>query len=55
MLGTPEDLLGMIDLGTAVTAAPGAGSKMFPVHPSLWEQYAPNSRSFLSQGKKEKK
>lgn len=40
VLGTAEDLLEMTDLGTALTAAPGtAGSEMFPVRPSLWEQY----------------
>lgn len=40
MLGTPEDLFEMTDLGIALTAAPeAAGSEMFPVRPSLWEQY----------------
>lgn len=40
MLGTPEDPLEMTDLGIALTAAPeAAGSEMFPVRPSLWEQY----------------
>lgn len=39
MPGTPEDLLEMTDLGTAVTAAPGAsGSEMFPACLPLWEQ-----------------
>lgn len=58
MLGTPEDLLEMTDLGIALTAAPeAAGSEMFPVRPSLWEQYMHSTALHfcLKERKKKKK
>lgn len=58
MLGTPEDPLEMTDLGIALTAAPeAAGSEMFPVRPSLWEQYMHSTALHfcLKERKKKKK